>query len=178
MSYWKAVNLRVGSDLISRPSPRNGQSSGDDRPHCFFSTIWRNELEALNLSLMIKSTGRLQYLAAGHRDYPYIKVTLNELYPRIVKAFRIGADLRQGARYFGPYRPVMFTAPFRLCNLFPSKPAAANSQISARNGPALIFTLVVASVRVGVMCRRINIVRLWRTSAVFWKGGTAGFLTA
>ena len=37
------------------------------------------------------------------REYPYIRVTMNEAYPRVLKAFRVGADKEEGARYFGPY---------------------------------------------------------------------------
>ncbi|NLK89518.1 MAG: excinuclease ABC subunit UvrC [Clostridiaceae bacterium] len=71
-----------------------------------FSTIYcENELEALILesTLIKKHQPHYNILLRDDRDYPYIKVTLNESYPRVVKAFRIGADRRQGARYFGPY---------------------------------------------------------------------------
>lgn len=71
-----------------------------------FSTIYcENELEALVLesTLIKKHQPRYNILLRDDRDYPYIKVTLNETYPRVIKAFRIGDDRQQGARYFGPY---------------------------------------------------------------------------
>jgi excinuclease ABC subunit C len=71
-----------------------------------FSTIYcENELEALILesTLIKKHQPHYNILLRDDRDYPYIKVTLNETYPRLLKAFRIGSDRQEGARYFGPY---------------------------------------------------------------------------
>ena len=37
------------------------------------------------------------------KEYPYIRVTLQEAYPRVMKAFRVGDDVKLGARYYGPW---------------------------------------------------------------------------
>ncbi len=103
----KAVNLRSRLRSYFTPHPQGtGKVLAMIARIASFSTIYcENELEALILesTLIKKHRPRYNILLRDDRDYPYIKVTLNELYPRVVKAFRIGADLRQGARYFGPY---------------------------------------------------------------------------
>ncbi len=90
-----------------------------------FSTIYcANELEALILesTLIKKHQPHYNILLRDDRDYPYIKVTLNETYPRLLKAFRIGSDHEAGARYFGPYLGGdVFHALHALQSIFPMK---------------------------------------------------------
>lgn len=61
-----------------------------------------NEVEALVLEANYIKKNRPKYniLLRDDKQYPYIKVTLNEKYPRLVKTRRI---LKDGAKYFGPY---------------------------------------------------------------------------
>ena len=61
-----------------------------------------SEMEALILecNLIKRYNPRYNILLRDDKTYPYIKVTLNEEYPRILKTRRIEND---GARYFGPY---------------------------------------------------------------------------
>lgn len=61
-----------------------------------------NELEALILecNLIKKYMPRYNVLLRDDKTYPYIKVTTNEEYPRIIKTRRTERD---GGRYFGPY---------------------------------------------------------------------------
>lgn len=71
-----------------------------------FDTITtENELEALILeNNLIKSyQPRYNILLRDDKEYPYIRITLQEPYPRVLKAFRPGPDKNEGARYFGPY---------------------------------------------------------------------------
>lgn len=90
-----------------------------------FSTIYcENELEALILesTLIKKHQPHYNILLRDDRDYPYIKVTLNETYPRLLKAFRIGHDRQEGARYFGPYLAGdVYRALQALAAIFPTK---------------------------------------------------------
>lgn len=60
------------------------------------------EMEALILecSLIKKYMPQYNVLLRDDKTYPYIKVTMNEEYPRIVKTRRVERD---GAKYFGPY---------------------------------------------------------------------------
>jgi excinuclease ABC subunit C len=61
-----------------------------------------SELEALVLecNLIKKHKPRYNILLKDDKHYPYIKVTMNEEYPRIVITRKIEKD---GAKYFGPY---------------------------------------------------------------------------
>lgn len=67
--------------------------------------ICQNELESLILeaNLIKQFKPRYNILLRDDREYPYIHITLQETYPRILKAFRVGPDSKEGARYFGPY---------------------------------------------------------------------------
>ncbi|MDR7871237.1 MAG: excinuclease ABC subunit UvrC [Tissierellaceae bacterium] len=61
-----------------------------------------NEVEALVLeaNLIKKNKPKYNILLRDDKQYPYIKVTLNEKYPRVIKTRQI---LKDGAKYFGPY---------------------------------------------------------------------------
>ncbi len=61
-----------------------------------------NEVEALILeaNLIKKHRPKYNILLRDDKQYPYIKVTLNERYPRVIKTRQV---LKDGAKYFGPY---------------------------------------------------------------------------
>ncbi|MBV1816541.1 excinuclease ABC subunit UvrC [Anaerosalibacter bizertensis] len=61
-----------------------------------------NEVEALILEANLIKRHRPKYniLLRDDKQYPYIKVTTNEKYPRVIKTRKI---LKDGAKYFGPY---------------------------------------------------------------------------
>jgi excinuclease ABC subunit C len=61
-----------------------------------------SELEALILecNLIKKHKPKFNILLKDDKHYPYIKVTMNEEYPRVLMTRRIDKD---GAKYFGPY---------------------------------------------------------------------------
>ncbi|HVN83074.1 MAG TPA: excinuclease ABC subunit UvrC [Terriglobia bacterium] len=63
-----------------------------------------NEMEALALenNLIKRHKPKYNILLRDDKTYPYIKLTLNEEYPRILITRRIKKD---GAAYFGPYFP-------------------------------------------------------------------------
>jgi excinuclease ABC subunit C len=63
------------------------------------------ELEALILecNLIKKHKPRFNILLKDDKNYPYIKITMNEDYPRMFMTRRVDRD---GARYFGPYSNV------------------------------------------------------------------------
>ncbi|GHU52802.1 UvrABC system protein C [Clostridia bacterium] len=60
------------------------------------------ELEALILecSLIKKHTPKYNIMLKDSKTYPYIKVTVQEVYPQVFITRRVAKD---GARYFGPY---------------------------------------------------------------------------
>ena len=70
----------------------------------FAYTVTGNELEALVLEANLIKQHRPRYniLLRDDKSYPYLKLTLNETWPRLLVVRRIQRD---GARYFGPYVP-------------------------------------------------------------------------
>ncbi|MDK2917951.1 MAG: excinuclease subunit [Candidatus Petromonas sp.] len=64
--------------------------------------ITDTEVEALILeaNLIKKHKPRYNVLLRDDKSYPYIKITLNEKYPRVLKTRRV---IKDSARYFGPY---------------------------------------------------------------------------
>lgn len=64
--------------------------------------IVNNEVEALILesNLIKKNRPKYNIILRDDKQYPYIKVTVNEKYPRILKTRKLERD---GAKYFGPY---------------------------------------------------------------------------
>lgn len=85
-----------------------------------------SELEALILecNLIKKYKPKYNILLRDDKTYPYIKVTVNEDYPRVLKVRRI---LKDKAKYFGPYSNVFAVNdtidiirniyPIRTCNI-------------------------------------------------------------
>ncbi|ADC91474.1 excinuclease ABC, C subunit [Mageeibacillus indolicus UPII9-5] len=67
--------------------------------------ICANELEALLLesNLIKKYQPFYNVLLKDNHDYPYLCISWQEPYPRIYKAYRIGNDIKRGAKYYGPY---------------------------------------------------------------------------
>lgn len=68
----------------------------------FETIITGSELEALILecNLIKKHHPKYNISLKDDKSYPYIKVTVNEVYPRLFMTHRV---LNDGARYFGPY---------------------------------------------------------------------------
>ncbi|MDA8083847.1 MAG: excinuclease ABC subunit UvrC [Nitrospiraceae bacterium] len=67
-------------------------------------TVTGNELEAfiLEANLIKQYRPRFNVLLRDDKSYPYLKLTINETWPRLEVVRRIKKD---GARYFGPYVP-------------------------------------------------------------------------
>lgn len=67
--------------------------------------ITDSELEALILECNLIKEHRPKYntMLTDDKSYPFIKVTVNELYPRVFLTRKIAKD---GAKYFGPYTNV------------------------------------------------------------------------
>lgn len=67
--------------------------------------ITDTEMEALILeaTLIKKHKPRFNILLRDDKTYPYIKVTVQENFPRVIKTRQV---LKDGARYFGPYSDV------------------------------------------------------------------------
>jgi excinuclease ABC subunit C len=88
--------------------------------------ITDSELEALILECNLIKQYRPKYnvLLRDDKTYPYIKITINEDYPRVLKVRRV---IKDKAKYFGPYTNtgavndtleiIRNTYPIRTCNI-------------------------------------------------------------
>ena len=67
-------------------------------------TVVGSELEALQLEYTwIKEyTPRFNIMYRDDKSYPYLAVTMNEKYPRVMV---MRGDKRKGVKYFGPFHP-------------------------------------------------------------------------
>ena len=66
----------------------------------YIITDSETEALALECNLIKKYRPKYNILLKDDKHYPYIKVTLNEPYPRLLKVRKLKKD---GAKYFGPY---------------------------------------------------------------------------
>lgn len=107
----KGEVIYVGKAVVLKNRVRQYFHSTHDSPKVaamvshinnFEYIVTDNEIEALILecNLIKKYRPRYNILLKDDKHYPYIKVTMNEEYPRILKTRRIERD---GAKYFGPY---------------------------------------------------------------------------
>lgn len=104
--------IYVGKAISLRKRVRQYFQSGKNNPPKvnamvkniseFEYIIVDNEVEALILeaNLIKKHKPKYNILLRDDKQYPYIKVTINEKYPRVLKTRNI---LKDGAKYFGPY---------------------------------------------------------------------------
>jgi len=103
------------------------------------------EVEALILecNLIKKHRPRYNVFLKDDKTYPYIKITLNEDYPRIITTRRVKKD---GAKYYGPYtsagslyeavRILRKLFPIRICKSFEKqKRACLNYHIKRCQAP-------------------------------------------
>ncbi len=76
-----------------------------DQTHDIDFLVTRSEMEALLLEYNLIKEHRPRYNVVYRDDkrYPYVKVSLDETYPRVTTTRRIEDD---GSRYFGPYTDV------------------------------------------------------------------------
>ena len=97
----------------------------------FETIITKTEVEALILecNLIKKHRPRYNISLKDDKTYPYLKLTLNEKFPRLLITRKIFHD---GAKYFGPYtngtavketlQLLRKIFPLRTCKNFPSRP--------------------------------------------------------
>ena len=99
--------------------------------------ITRTEKEALILesSLIKKHRPKYNVILRDDKTYPYIKVTLNEEWPRVFMTRRKKKD---GAKYFGPYSSssAMWSTLKQISSLFPLRRCKGN-KLKPRKRPCL-----------------------------------------
>jgi excinuclease ABC subunit C len=94
--------LRSYFQKSTRLDPRKSAMVRDVRDFSYIATD--NELEALALeaNLIKQYRPRFNVILRDDKNYPYLKLTVNEEWPRLEVVRRIKKD---GALYFGPYVP-------------------------------------------------------------------------
>lgn len=122
----KAKNLRK---RLSSYFQKNVKGSSKvqamlDRIADFSYLTCKTELEALVLesNLIKRYQPFYNILLKDDRDYPYMRISMNELYPRVEKAYRVGSDKDKGCKYYGPYLNADLKAALKsIHELFPLK---------------------------------------------------------
>lgn len=122
----KSLRKRVRQYFGSYGKSSKKVASMVSKIHDFEYIIVENEVESLVLesNLIKDNLPKYNILLRDDKQYPYIKVKVNERFPRVMKTRRI---LKDGAKYFGPY-PDVFAVnesiesferlyPVRTCNL-------------------------------------------------------------
>jgi excinuclease ABC subunit C len=103
--------------------------------------ITRTEKEALILeaSLIKKHAPKYNIILRDDKNYPLIKVTIQEKWPRVMMARRRQKD---GARYFGPYSSssAMWSTLRLISKLFPLR-RCKGKQLQTRKRPCLNYQL-------------------------------------
>lgn len=113
-----------------------------EKIHDFQYIICQNEQEALILesNLIKRHQPFYNILLKDDHDYPYIKVSLNESWPKVSKAYRVGTDRAFGAKYYGPYlNSQLYMALRSLEQIFPL--ASCNPEQVKRFVPCLNYQI-------------------------------------
>ncbi len=100
-----SLRQRLANYFAPNPDVDERIASMISRIASYDTIICDNELEAfiLEANLIKKHRPRYNILMRDDKEYPYIHVTLQEEFPRVMRAFRVGDDIEEGARYFGPW---------------------------------------------------------------------------
>lgn len=137
----KALNLRkrVASyrSHLGDPHSRTGIMLGHARRIETILTTTEKEALILEASLIKKHRPRYNVILRDDKNYPLIKVTVQDKWPRITVTRK---RVRDGSRYFGPYSSVsaMRETIRLLQTLFPLRRCP---QVRPRNRPCLNFQL-------------------------------------
>ena len=143
----KAVNLkrRVSSYFRGSHDPKTELLVADIAD--FETVVVDSEAEALILeaNLVKRHMPHYNILLRDDKHYPYLRLTLNEEYPRLLIARRAAGD---GSRYFGPYpnagamhkavEAILELFPLRSCNgatLKKGRRACLNAHIGRCSAP-------------------------------------------
>ncbi len=120
----KAINLRSRVRQYFQPSsaqnPKVKALSGKIREFEYIVTDSEMEALLLECNLIKQNKPRYNIKLVDDKSYPFIKITMNERFPRILLTRRVEKD---GARYFGPYSSAgsVRTAIDLVKRLFPIK---------------------------------------------------------
>ena len=57
----------------------------------------------LEANLIKEHKPHYNILLRDDKEYPYIRITLQDTFPKVEKSFHVEDDVKEGARYFGPW---------------------------------------------------------------------------
>ncbi len=100
----KGLKSRLRSYFQKSPGLDERKAAMVKSIHDFEFTVTGNELEALVLeaNLIKQFRPRFNVLLRDDKNYPYLRLTVQEQWPRLEVVRRVKKD---GARYYGPYIP-------------------------------------------------------------------------
>jgi excinuclease ABC subunit C len=139
----KAANLKKRLASYFRPSDRLPVKTVAllSRVHAIDTILTGTEKEALILEAaqIKKYRPRYNVILRDDKNYPLIKVTVDETWPRVVMTRQRNRD---GARYFGPYvsAAAMWTVLRMLRKVFPLR-RCKGREVKGRTRPCLDFQL-------------------------------------
>ena len=120
----KSLRARLRSYFCKNPSGNEKVLAMISHIADFEYIVVENELESLLLesNLIKRYQPHYNILLRDDKGYPYVCITMQDEYPRILKVFRIGNDREKGARYFGPFLAGdLHAALLTLREIFPTK---------------------------------------------------------
>lgn len=133
----KSLKKRVNSYFTKPPSSPKVSSILEKLANIEY-IVTSSELEAIILesNLIKKYWPRYNVILRDDKQYPYLKLTVNEEWPRLILVRRIEKD---GARYFGPYSGGMVREMIRLIKrLFPIR-WCKETPMKMRKQPCMYF---------------------------------------
>ena len=133
----KSIRKRVASYFTkSQDSPKTIALIESFKDIEFIVTT--SELEAIMLesNLIKKHRPRYNVILKDNKEYPYIKLTVNEDWPRLLLVRKI---INDGAKYFGPYESSTVKETLKLLKrLFPIRPCK-QTPMKMRQQPCMYF---------------------------------------
>jgi len=139
----KAVNLKKRLASYFRPADRLPAKTAAlvRRIRAIETIVTATEKEAfiLEAAQIKKYLPRYNVILRDDKNYPLIKVTVNETWPRVMMTRR---RVRDGARYFGPYASAsaMWTVLRMLHKVFPLR-RCKEKELRSRQRPCLNFQM-------------------------------------
>lgn len=130
-----------------------------------------SELEALILegTLIKKHKPKFNVVLKDDKNFPYLKLTLHEEFPRVIAVRKIKKD---GALYFGPYIPsnAMWRTLKLLHKIFPIRQCTYNISFNCMERPCLDYQIGQCIGPCAAMCTREEYDRLVQEVRLFLEG--------
>ena len=101
----RSLRSRLSSYFTAKPDGNAKVQAMIRRIADFEIIVCSTELEALILEANLIKEHKPHYniLLRDDKEYPYIRVSLQDAFPKVEKSFHVEDDVREGARYFGPW---------------------------------------------------------------------------